>query len=304
MTVDATEVPWPKRAEAAIRSLRDVEAASIQTEDDEIREIHVLTSSSRPAKQIVRDVQTLLLTRFNRPIDHRVVSVAYARPGPSLAPRAPRLPGAEPQEESTRRIRFGSVNLYVSSGRAQAQVELGWKGVSRLGTATGSATRDGAQGLICDPHGGSGIPRGRSRFELAGHGVTEAWQARRNRGIPLLAGPPEREDSGGVLHGGAGCPAGGRPGDPRRPQPGGGGPQDPRTNRICLETGVNRGDQRSEYSNRVAKRAHLTGSRTLTSRDGRKGGGNRGPYPRSYHSLYQGRLVAVGSPDPQSRGCG
>ena len=25
MTVDATEVPWPKRAEAAIRSLRDVE---------------------------------------------------------------------------------------------------------------------------------------------------------------------------------------------------------------------------------------------------------------------------------------
>jgi len=148
MTVDATEVPWPKRAEAAIRSLRDVEAASIQTEDDEIREIHVLTSSSRPAKQIVRDVQTLLLTRFNRPIDHRVVSVAYARPGPSLAPRAPRLPGAEPQEESTRRIRFGSVNLYVSSGRAQAQVELGWKGVSRMGTATGSATRDGAQGLI------------------------------------------------------------------------------------------------------------------------------------------------------------
>ena len=36
----------------------------------------------------------------------------------------------------------------MSSGRAQAQVELGWKGVSRLGTATGSATRDGAQGLI------------------------------------------------------------------------------------------------------------------------------------------------------------
>src|SRR5262245_10332475 len=80
LTVDATDIPWPKRAEAAIQSLRDVEAASVQTEDDDIREIHVLTSSSRPAKQIVRDVQTLLLTRFNRAIDHRVVSVAYARP--------------------------------------------------------------------------------------------------------------------------------------------------------------------------------------------------------------------------------
>ena len=148
MAVDATELPWPKKAEAAIRSLRDVEGASVQFEDDDIREIHVLTTSARPAKQIVRDVQTLLLTRFNRPIDHRVVSVAYARPGPTLAPRADREPAAEPDEPSPQRIRFGSVNLYVSAGRAQAQVELGWKGVTRLGTATGSSTREGAYGLI------------------------------------------------------------------------------------------------------------------------------------------------------------
>ena len=148
MAVDATDLPWPKRAEAAIRSLRDVEGASVQIEDDDIREIHVLTSSARPAKQIVRDVQTLLLTRFNRPIDHRVVSVAYARPGPALAPHPPREPVAEPEEQPAHRIRFGSVNLYVAAGRAQAQVELGWKGLTRLGTATGSATREGAHGLI------------------------------------------------------------------------------------------------------------------------------------------------------------
>ena len=148
MAVDATDLPWPKRAEAAIRSLRDVEGASVQIEDDDIREIHVLTSSARPAKQIVRDVQTLLLTRFNRPIDHRVVSVAYARPGPALAPHATREPAAEPEEQPAHRIRFGSVNLYVAAGRAQAQVELGWKGLTRLGTATGSATREGAHGLI------------------------------------------------------------------------------------------------------------------------------------------------------------
>ena len=148
MAVDATDLPWPKRAEAAIRSLRDVEGVSVQIEDDDIREIHVLTTSARPAKQIVRDVQTLLLTRFNRSIDHRVVSVAYARPGPALAPRASREPEAEPDEPPAQRIRFGSVNLYVASGRAQAQVELGWKGLTRLGTASGSSTREGAHGLI------------------------------------------------------------------------------------------------------------------------------------------------------------
>jgi len=148
VAVDATELPWPKRAEAAIRSLRDVEGVSVQIEDDDIREIHVLTTSARPAKQIVRDVQTLLLTRFNRPIDHRVVSVAYARPGPALAAHAEREPAAEPEEQPAHRIRFGSVNLYVASGKAQAQVELGWKGLTRLGTATGSSTREGAHGLI------------------------------------------------------------------------------------------------------------------------------------------------------------
>jgi hypothetical protein len=134
--------------EAAIRSLRDVEGASVQADDDDIREIHVLTSSTRPAKQIVRDVQTLLLTRFNRAIDHRVVSVAYARSGLGPAPH----PGPAPTPDlgTALRIRFQSVNLYLTSGRAQAQVELGWKGVTRLGSATGSATREGASGLIAE----------------------------------------------------------------------------------------------------------------------------------------------------------
>src|SRR5436190_15877758 len=120
MTVDATEVPWPKRAEAAIRSLRDVEAASIQTEDDEIREVHVLTSSSRPAKQIVRDVQTLLLTRFNQAIDHRVVSVAYTEPS---AGRAAEEVAAQDVagRPAANRIRFVSANVFVSGPRVQAQ---------------------------------------------------------------------------------------------------------------------------------------------------------------------------------------
>jgi len=150
MAVDATHLSWTKRAEAAIRSLRDVEAVSIQAEDDDIREIHVLTSSARPAKQIVRDVQTLLLTRFDRTIDHRVVSVAYARPGPGHAPHEGPAPAKAPERVAARRIRFLSVNLYVAAGRAQAQVELGWKGITRMGSATGSATREGATGLIAE----------------------------------------------------------------------------------------------------------------------------------------------------------
>jgi hypothetical protein len=108
----------------------------------------------------VRDVQTVLKTSFNRSIDYRVVSVAYVKAEPGSAePRTQAArPGArvrpeaadEPQFENVgaERVRFGSVNLFVSGPRTQAQVELRWKGLSRMGSASGWSTRDGAYRLV------------------------------------------------------------------------------------------------------------------------------------------------------------
>jgi hypothetical protein len=186
--VDTAKSSWVARAEAAIRSLRDVDGASIQADGESIREIHVVTRSSRAAKQIVRDVQTVLLTRLNRSIDFRVVSIAYLAPEPDPAasangptpgaqpapppPAPPRdveparglepaaqpapptsLPAAMTGGEAARRageerIRFGGVNLFVSGPRTQAQVELRWQGLPRLGSASGWSTRAGANRLI------------------------------------------------------------------------------------------------------------------------------------------------------------
>ena len=146
----------------------------------------------------MRDVQTVLLTRFNRNIDYRVVSVAFTRgepvvPEPVVAPAAaapiavaapppvappavaeriaPERPfanpapapvsttaapsrGARPSADAdfetagAERIRFASVNLFVSGPRTQAQVELRWKGLARMGGASGWSTRDGAHRMI------------------------------------------------------------------------------------------------------------------------------------------------------------
>lgn len=172
LTLDTRTASWAAQAETAIRALRDVEGVSIQLEGEEIREIHVLTRSKRPPKQIVRDVQTVLLARFGRSIDYRVVSVAFTRgepaaadsmvaetaesappaAAPSSAPAPARAPRAlaEPDFESAgaERIRFGSVNLFVSGPRTQAQVELRWKGLARMGGASGWSTRDGAYRLV------------------------------------------------------------------------------------------------------------------------------------------------------------
>lgn len=175
LTVDTRTDSWTAQAESAIKALRDVEGVSIQLEGDDVREIHVLTRSKRPPKQIVRDVQTVLLARFGRSIDYRVVSVAFTRgepetavdagdpapvaprppvpaPAPAAAPAPARAPlaTAEPDFESagTERIRFGSVNLFVSGPRTQAQVELRWKGLARMGGSSGWSTRDGAHRLV------------------------------------------------------------------------------------------------------------------------------------------------------------
>jgi len=213
--VDTRNDSWAAQAETAIKALRDVEGVSIQIEAGEVREIHVLSRSKRPPKQIVRDVQTVLLARYGKSIDYRVVSVAFTRgdeapaevppvraaealppaaPPPSVLSAASATPLSPPAESApnaavphsnpgphanpapnpapapasfaapaparrsasdaefesagTERIRFGSVNLFVSGPRTQAQVELRWKGLARMGGASGWSTRDGAQRLV------------------------------------------------------------------------------------------------------------------------------------------------------------
>ena len=156
MAVEANPQAWAARAEAAIKSLRDVDGVSILADGEEIRELHVLTSSSRAPKQIVRDVQTLLLTKFNRTIDHRVVSVAYSKPAGTVAvaPPPPAVEVAPPPIPATvgeeERVRFAGVNLFVAGARVQAQVELKWKGVARIGSASGYAARDAAHRLVAE----------------------------------------------------------------------------------------------------------------------------------------------------------
>ena len=160
------ESPLASRAEAAIRRLRDVDGVSVRAEGEELVEIHVVSRSDRPAKHIVRDVQAVLRTDLGLAIDHRMVSVALARdPAPGDPP--PREPaahaGAPPARERGRarevaaeraaaseddRIRYENVNLIVHGQRTQAQVELRWKGLPRIGNASGFSARDDAQRLV------------------------------------------------------------------------------------------------------------------------------------------------------------
>jgi hypothetical protein len=167
-----TGSPLAARAEAAILRLRDVEGVSVRAESEELVEIHVVSSSNRSPKQIVRDVQAVLRTDLSLAIDHRIVSVALAKPNgwvppgaapvvsvspppaaaPSPEPVTREAPRAMPSEPPTalrdERILFENVNLIVHGQRSQAQVELRWKGMPRVGNASGWSTRDDSHRLV------------------------------------------------------------------------------------------------------------------------------------------------------------
>lgn len=159
--------PLASTAEAAIRRLRDVDGVRVRAEGDELTEIHVVSQSHRSPKQIVRDIQSVLRTELDLAIDHRIVSVALARPAgenapaldtqpalgagreahaaPAAQPHAPELAMPSLKDE---RILFENVNLIVHGQRTQAQVELRWKGLPRVGNASGWGTRDESHRLV------------------------------------------------------------------------------------------------------------------------------------------------------------
>jgi hypothetical protein len=142
---------WTTDAEIGIRGLADVEDAKILVEGGEIREVHVISGSRKPAKLIVKDVVGLIWTRYNRRIDHRIVGVVRVRTQGNGAPKieaGPAIDEPAPVLEDATRIRFGSVNLYMDGARAQAQVELRWKGVLRMGSASGWCSREGSHRLV------------------------------------------------------------------------------------------------------------------------------------------------------------
>lgn len=74
----AVERRWTiSQLEAALRELKSVCAAKVVIDENGlICEIHLLVEGDRNPKQVVRDVESMLLARFGLSVDHRKISVA------------------------------------------------------------------------------------------------------------------------------------------------------------------------------------------------------------------------------------
>jgi hypothetical protein len=132
--------------EDALRHIQGVRAASVVTGPDAVpTEVHVLADPGKPAKQVVRDVQSLALARYDIDIDHRIVSVVQmgddeVRPVNGQAPVLGDGDGAAgPETETPVRPAIAAITVRSGKGETEASVSLATGDQLFEGTAVGPA---------------------------------------------------------------------------------------------------------------------------------------------------------------------
>lgn len=114
----ADTVPSATEVQSAIERVRGIISCRVIDRNGEIAEIHILADTSRTAKQVVRDVESLCAAQFGLEIDHRKISVALInqplRPRP--VPR-PEMRGVRVETEGRR------VTVHVAIGTGDTVVE-------------------------------------------------------------------------------------------------------------------------------------------------------------------------------------
>jgi hypothetical protein len=119
--------------EEALRQIPGIKAASVVTSPDATPiEVHVLATTSKGAKQIVRDIQSLAMARFDLDIDHRIVSVVqFDEPDDA---------GTSDGELSPPRPVVSGITIHMSGDTATATIAVTLAGGSFEGSASGSAS--------------------------------------------------------------------------------------------------------------------------------------------------------------------
>ena len=124
--------------EDSLRRIPGVRAASVVTGPDaHPTEVHVLAAPGKPAKQVVRDVQSVALAQHDLDLDHRIVSVVQIGdddPGLAVVTR-----GADDADEDplTPRPGLASVTVRSTSGDSEVVVVLAAGGENFEGSARG-----------------------------------------------------------------------------------------------------------------------------------------------------------------------
>ena len=139
-------MPESGALEDAIRRISGIQAARVVTgPGGRVAEVHVLAGRERGAKQLVRDVQSVILTNFGIDIDYRTVSVVQldAEPSSAFAPTATPVPRQESAPLEIPGVpRAAIVRLVTETASFTTEVRVGVaiNALERAGMARGPST--------------------------------------------------------------------------------------------------------------------------------------------------------------------
>lgn len=109
---------------------------------DTVRELHIVATLGKPAKQVVRDVQSVAMAAFGVSVDRNVVSVVQLdddsdHQPPAQVPAPQATTGALPTAERTL---LAGMTLQSQQGMSSVSVVLRWNGREVHGSASRPAT--------------------------------------------------------------------------------------------------------------------------------------------------------------------
>jgi hypothetical protein len=128
------------RYEDLICRIQGVFSAKVKLdESSDVVECHVLADKSRNVKQLVRDVQSALMAKYNIDIDYKLISVAQIDNLDDILAASYDASGSSSAGVAeTRRVQLKSFLMGYEGSDIKAAVSLSLDGQTYLGEATGS----------------------------------------------------------------------------------------------------------------------------------------------------------------------
>lgn len=147
MTFDRLVSTKTSDLEDVLRQIKGVTAATIVTGvAGDITEIHVLAGSERNPKQVVRDIESVFLTKFGITIDHKKISVVQlqSQGGSDTDDRS----NLGNRSKGRLRPRIANINLLSGGRMLEAKVLLEIDGAFFEGAKSGPRTANNKLRLI------------------------------------------------------------------------------------------------------------------------------------------------------------
>jgi hypothetical protein len=138
-------VSWPEVERMLCRIPHVTRAHVVRDATDQVRELHIVATAGKPAKQLVRDVQSVAMAEFGVDVDRHVVSIVQ------LDEDTAGLPGrSEPAEQEVseqdearggrRRTLLSGMTLQSQQGASSVSVRLRWGDREAGGSVEGART--------------------------------------------------------------------------------------------------------------------------------------------------------------------